>query len=231
MPLILLEKFFALPRFVVYELILFVSHFARLQHKTPFRFDSTYYSTNSTHSPPPHLEIVQNTLCALAGAEAESVLVSPSSHPAPTGAHVASNRHRATPQFSFLHQPSLCKPRPLILKIYKRKFARSRPTYDKTTDSNNTCAKAKIPAEKCPEQDRQTNGQTPTLLQRHPTGKRNYKASRLTALAGLITLSCRRPHNPMAKKAHNVSTCDEWPLMMHRLLQQNVLQSIPLSSR
>ena len=29
------EDFFALTRFVVYELILFVSHFARLQHKTP----------------------------------------------------------------------------------------------------------------------------------------------------------------------------------------------------
>jgi hypothetical protein len=33
------EDFFALTRFVVYELILFVSHFARLQHKTPSRFD------------------------------------------------------------------------------------------------------------------------------------------------------------------------------------------------
>jgi hypothetical protein len=55
------EDFFALTRFVVYELILFVSHFARLQRKTPFRFDVNLpFHQFHLLTAPPHLEIVQN---------------------------------------------------------------------------------------------------------------------------------------------------------------------------
>jgi hypothetical protein len=60
------------------------------------------------------------------------------------------------------------------------------------TQMNNTCTKVNNPAENSPEQDRQTNGQTPTLLQDTLLVRRNYKASRLTPLARLITLSYRR---------------------------------------
>jgi hypothetical protein len=193
---------------------------------------STYRSTNSTHSPPRHLEIVQNSLCALAGAETESVLASPSSHPAPTGAHVAPNRHRTTPQFSLFHQPSLCNLEPQSSRFTSASLLIVAQLMTKRqTQINNTCTKAKIPQRLPPSKtDRQTDRHQPCYRDTS-LARRNYKASLLTPLARLITLSCRRPHTPIAKNMRNVSTCDEWPLMMHKFLQQNVLRSIPLSSR
>lgn len=143
------------------------------------------------------------------------------------GAHVASHRYRTTHQFFLLYQTFLCS-----LELRSSRFTSAcllvlgQLMTKRQTQINILVQRRKFQQRILPSKtNRQTDGHQPcyrdTLLAR-----RNYKASRLTPLACLITLSFRRPHTPMAKATRNVSTCDEWPLVMYKLLQ-----SIPLSSR
>lgn len=127
----------------------------------------------------------------------------PSSHPAPTGAHVAPNRHRTTPQFSLLHQPSLCN-----LELQSSRFTSAsllvvaQLMTKRQTQINNTCTKAKVLAEASPEQDRQTNGQTPTLLQRHSISKKKLQGLAADAPGTSHYPLLPQASHPYSKKTH-----------------------------